>query len=104
MSGGPEHPGIPEDPSALRNPPTGRAGPLRPPPERGKRIVFTNGCFDLLHSGHAHLLRLAAAPGDFLVVGLNGDASVRRQKGDWRPVQGAADRAHLLARFPSSPT
>jgi D-beta-D-heptose 7-phosphate kinase/D-beta-D-heptose 1-phosphate adenosyltransferase len=63
----------------------------------GKRIVFTNGCFDILHAGHAQYLRRAAALGDVLLVGLNGDASVRRLKGEGRPVQGAADRAYLLA-------
>ncbi len=63
----------------------------------GKRIVFTNGCFDILHAGHARYLRRAAALGDVLVVGLNGDASVRRLKGEGRPVQTAADRAYLLA-------
>jgi len=54
----------------------------------GKRIVFTNGCFDILHAGHAQYLRRAAAMGDVLLVGLNGDASVRRLKGEGRPVQG----------------
>jgi D-beta-D-heptose 7-phosphate kinase/D-beta-D-heptose 1-phosphate adenosyltransferase len=63
----------------------------------GKRIVFTNGCFDILHAGHARYLRRAATLGDVLVVGLNGDASVRRIKGKGRPVQGEADRAYLLA-------
>jgi rfaE bifunctional protein nucleotidyltransferase chain/domain len=65
--------------------------------KQGKRIVFTNGCFDILHAGHARYLRQAAALGDVLVVGLNGDASVRRLKGAGRPVQKAADRAYLLA-------
>ncbi|HEY5461184.1 MAG TPA: adenylyltransferase/cytidyltransferase family protein, partial [Deferrimonas sp.] len=51
----------------------------------GKRIVFTNGCFDLLHAGHAQYLRRAAALGDVLLVGLNSDASVRRLKGEGRP-------------------
>lgn len=64
---------------------------------QGKRIVFTNGCFDILHAGHAQYLRRAASLGDVLVVGLNGDASVRRLKGKGRPVQKAADRAYLLA-------
>jgi D-beta-D-heptose 7-phosphate kinase/D-beta-D-heptose 1-phosphate adenosyltransferase len=63
----------------------------------GKRIVFTNGCFDLLHAGHAKYLRRAAVLGDVLLVGLNGDASVRRLKGEGRPVQTAVDRAYLLA-------
>jgi D-beta-D-heptose 7-phosphate kinase/D-beta-D-heptose 1-phosphate adenosyltransferase len=63
----------------------------------GKRIVFTNGCFDILHAGHAQYLQKAATLGDLLFVGLNGDASVRRLKGPGRPVQKAADRAYLLA-------
>ncbi|MBP2686462.1 MAG: D-alpha,beta-D-heptose 7-phosphate 1-kinase, partial [Deltaproteobacteria bacterium] len=97
MSGGPEHPGIPEDPSARVIPRRGvRALCVRLRNE-GKRIVFTNGCFDLLHAGHAQYLRRAAALGDVLFVGLNSDASVRRLKGEGRPVQGAADRAYLLA-------
>jgi D-beta-D-heptose 7-phosphate kinase/D-beta-D-heptose 1-phosphate adenosyltransferase len=64
---------------------------------QGKRIVFTNGCFDILHAGHARYLRHAAALGDVLFVGLNGDVSVRRLKGPGRPVQKASDRAYLLA-------
>ncbi|MGE5246873.1 MAG: D-glycero-beta-D-manno-heptose 1-phosphate adenylyltransferase [Verrucomicrobiota bacterium] len=68
---------------------------------RGKRIVFTNGCFDILHAGHARYLRSAASLGDVLVVGLNSDASVRRLKGAGRPVQRAADRAYLLASLES---
>ena len=63
----------------------------------GKRIVFTNGCFDILHAGHARYLRRAAAMGDVLVVGLNGDGSVRRLKGEGRPIQKGPDRAYLLA-------
>jgi len=63
----------------------------------GKRIVFTNGCFDILHAGHAQYLRRAASLGDVLFVGLNGDASVRRLKGEGRPVQNSRDRAYLLA-------
>ncbi|WP_435016404.1 D-glycero-beta-D-manno-heptose 1-phosphate adenylyltransferase [Tundrisphaera sp. TA3] len=65
--------------------------------EAGQRIVFTNGCFDLLHVGHARLLRQAAALGDFLVVGLNADASVRRLKGPSRPINDESSRAELLA-------
>jgi len=63
----------------------------------GQRIVFTNGCFDLLHLGHARLLRQAAALGDFLVVGLNSDASVRRLKGPARPLNSASARAEVLS-------
>jgi D-beta-D-heptose 7-phosphate kinase/D-beta-D-heptose 1-phosphate adenosyltransferase len=63
----------------------------------GQKLVFTNGCFDLLHVGHARLLRQASALGDFLIVGLNSDASVRRLKGPTRPVQNEDSRAELLA-------
>ncbi len=62
----------------------------------GKKVVFTNGCFDLLHVGHVRLLKRAAAEGDFLVVGLNSDASVVRLKGPERPLQGQDQRAELL--------
>jgi rfaE bifunctional protein nucleotidyltransferase chain/domain len=64
--------------------------------ERGK-VVFTNGVFDLLHSGHIDVLVGARARGDALVVGLNTDASVRRLKGPTRPVRSESDRAHVLA-------
>lgn len=63
----------------------------------GGRVAFTNGCFDLLHPGHISLLRQARAACDRLVVGLNSDASVRRLKGDDRPVQSEASRAAVLA-------
>ncbi len=61
------------------------------------RVVFTNGVFDLLHSGHVDLLCAARDRGDALVVGLNGDDSVRRLKGTSRPVRTVAERAHVLA-------
>jgi D-beta-D-heptose 7-phosphate kinase/D-beta-D-heptose 1-phosphate adenosyltransferase len=64
---------------------------------RGRRVVFTNGCFDILHPGHVSLLRQARAAGDVLVVGLNSDDSVRRLKGAGRPVQSEAARAAVLA-------
>jgi D-beta-D-heptose 7-phosphate kinase / D-beta-D-heptose 1-phosphate adenosyltransferase len=64
---------------------------------RGLRIGFTNGCFDLLHPGHLSLLQQARAACDYLVVGLNSDASVRRLKGPTRPVQGQDARASVLA-------
>lgn len=64
---------------------------------RGKKIVFTNGCFDILHVGHVRYLKEAAALGDYLVVGLNSDASVKRLKGPTRPVQNQSDRAEILA-------
>ncbi len=69
----------------------GVRAPLRPPTARRKKIVFTNGCFDILHAGHAQYLRRAASLGDLLFGGLNGDASVRRLKGKGRPVQKAGD-------------
>jgi D-beta-D-heptose 7-phosphate kinase/D-beta-D-heptose 1-phosphate adenosyltransferase len=64
---------------------------------KGKKIVFTNGCFDLLHRGHVEYLKKARQMGDLLVVGLNSDASVRRLKGAGRPVNRQADRAAVLA-------
>lgn len=63
----------------------------------GKQVVFTNGCFDLLHRGHVDLLRQARATGDVLVVGMNDDASVRRLKGAGRPLVPQQDRAEVLA-------
>ncbi len=63
----------------------------------GRTIVFTNGCFDLLHAGHLQILGFSRAQGDVLVVGLNSDRSVRELKGLDRPVYGAVDRARLLA-------
>ena len=63
----------------------------------GRRLVFTNGCFDLLHVGHVRYLQGARALGDALAVGLNADASVRVLKGPDRPLNGAGDRAEVLA-------
>ncbi len=64
---------------------------------RGKRIVFTNGCFDLLHPGHVRYLGAARALGDCLVVGINSDASVRRLgKADDRPITGERERAEII--------
>src|SRR5205809_7999002 len=63
----------------------------------GKRIVTTNGCFDLLHVGHVRYLQAARALGDFLAVGLNSDDSVRELKGLGRPITSENDRAELLA-------
>ncbi|MFQ5767829.1 MAG: PfkB family carbohydrate kinase [Acidobacteriota bacterium] len=68
--------------------------------EAGRRIVFTNGCFDLLHLGHIALLRQCAALGDVVVVGLNSDSSVRQVKGPPRPIQDQEQRALLLAALP----
>lgn len=63
----------------------------------GKKVVFTNGCFDLIHYGHLHYLAEAAALGDRLIVGLNSDESVRRLKGDQRPIKDETNRSFLLA-------
>jgi D-beta-D-heptose 7-phosphate kinase/D-beta-D-heptose 1-phosphate adenosyltransferase len=63
----------------------------------GARIVFTNGVFDLLHPGHLRYLQAARAHGDLLVVGLNSDASVRRNKGPERPINPEHERAEVLA-------
>jgi D-beta-D-heptose 7-phosphate kinase/D-beta-D-heptose 1-phosphate adenosyltransferase len=62
----------------------------------GERVVFTNGCFDLIHTGHIELLTFAAREGDRLIVGLNTDASVRRLKGPTRPIQTELDRARII--------
>ena len=64
---------------------------------KGKRIVFTNGCFDILHVGHIEYLKKAKALGDILVVGLNSDSSVRSIKGPKRPVNNEKARAKVLA-------
>jgi rfaE bifunctional protein nucleotidyltransferase chain/domain len=64
---------------------------------RGRRIVFTNGVFDLLHPGHIRYLQAARAEGDVLVVGVNSDRSVRANKGPSRPVMPEAERAEVLA-------
>lgn len=63
----------------------------------GKTVVFTNGCFDLLHRGHVHILREARAMGDILIVGVNSDRSVRGIKGPKRPILGETDRSELIA-------
>ena len=68
-----------------------------PAKRNGKRVVFTNGCFDLLHPGHIHSLETARALGDVLIVGMNSDESVRALKGPGRPVIPAAERAEILA-------
>jgi len=62
----------------------------------GRRVVFTNGCFDILHAGHVRFLQAARREGDVLVVGLNADASVQRLKGAGRPIHGEADRIAVL--------
>ena len=63
----------------------------------GRRIVFTNGVFDILHPGHVRYLQAARALGDVLIVGLNGDESVRRTKGSARPINPERERAEMLA-------
>lgn len=70
-------------------------------PRRPPRVVFTNGCFDILHVGHTRYLKEARALGDLLVVGLNSDESVRGLKGPSRPVQSQADRGEILASLGS---
>ncbi len=65
--------------------------------ERGKRVVLANGHFDLLHVGHVRYLEGARAEGDFLVVGVNGDASTARRKGVGRPILPAPERAEIVA-------
>jgi D-beta-D-heptose 7-phosphate kinase/D-beta-D-heptose 1-phosphate adenosyltransferase len=63
----------------------------------GRRVVFTNGVFDILHPGHVRHLREARSLGDLLIVGLNADASVRRNKGPQRPINSEQDRAEIVA-------
>jgi rfaE bifunctional protein nucleotidyltransferase chain/domain len=67
----------------------------------GRRVVFTNGCFDLLHPGHIRALELARALGDALIVGLNSDSSVRQLKGEGRPIISEAERAEILTALES---
>ena len=68
---------------------------------KGKKIVFTNGCFDLLHYGHVKYLQEAKKKGDILVVGINSDASIKRIKGNKRPVINERDRLGLIAALES---
>ena len=65
--------------------------------EESQKLVFTNGCFDILHSGHVRYLQTAAGFGDILVLGLNSDSSVRKLKGPRRPIVTQAARAYLLS-------
>ena len=69
--------------------------------EHGRKLVFTNGCFDLLHVGHVRYLQAARALGDALLVAINGDESVRALKGQGRPLNQAEDRAELVAALES---
>jgi len=73
------------------------AGLVEAEKRSGKRIVFTNGCFDLLHVGHVKYLQKARSFGDLLILGLNSDSSIRRLKGEKRPLIGEDERAHILA-------
>ena len=97
---------MPSSPARHRGPPPARgkllsrtraAREVARARRRGERIVFTNGCFDLLHVGHVRSLESARRLGDRLVVGVNDDASVRRLKGPGRPVVAARRRAEVLA-------
>jgi rfaE bifunctional protein nucleotidyltransferase chain/domain len=67
----------------------------------GKQLVFTNGCFDIVHRGHVTYLASARNEGDALVVGVNSDASVRRNKGELRPINSEEDRAYVLGSLSS---
>ena len=67
----------------------------------GRKLVFTNGCFDLLHVGHVRYLAAARAAGDVLLVAINGDESVRALKGEARPINRAQDRAEVVAALES---
>jgi D-beta-D-heptose 7-phosphate kinase/D-beta-D-heptose 1-phosphate adenosyltransferase len=69
--------------------------------KKKQRVVFTNGCFDILHRGHVEYLEGAKSLGDILIVGLNTDTSVRRLKGSGRPVVEEDDRAHVIAGLAS---
>lgn len=64
--------------------------------EQNKKLVFTNGCFDILHRGHIEYIKQAKSLGDYLIIGLNSDSSVKRIKGDSRPVNNEQDRAYIL--------
>ena len=69
--------------------------------QQNRKIVFTNGCFDLLHVGHIRYLNEAKKLGDFLIVGVNSDESVKRLKGPARPIQNQSDRAEILKSLKS---
>ena len=69
--------------------------------KKGKKIVTTNGCFDLLHIGHIHSLRAAKKQGDILIVGINSDSSVRKIKGKLRPIVPERERAEIIAELKS---
>ncbi|HEX2961966.1 MAG TPA: D-glycero-beta-D-manno-heptose 1-phosphate adenylyltransferase [Ignavibacteriales bacterium] len=67
--------------------------------DEGKKVVFTNGCFDILHAGHVDYLSKAKALGDILIVGMNSDSSIRNIKGELRPIISEAERAFLVANL-----
>lgn len=67
--------------------------------EKGRKIVFTNGCFDLIHAGHIYLLKRAKSLGDILIVGLNSDRSVKKIKGNDRPIYSEKERAFILSEI-----
>jgi D-beta-D-heptose 7-phosphate kinase/D-beta-D-heptose 1-phosphate adenosyltransferase len=69
--------------------------------EQGRKIVFTNGCFDILHLGHVKYLEEAKKYGDVLILGLNADSSVKKLKGDSRPINSQEDRAYILVSLRS---
>lgn len=69
--------------------------------KKGKKVIFTNGCFDILHKGHVKLLEEAKSLGDVLIVALNSDASVRKIKGPKRPLNNQRDRAAIVAALSS---
>lgn len=69
--------------------------------EEGKIVVFTNGCFDIIHRGHVEYLNQAKSLGDYLIIGLNSDKSVRKLKGEGRPVNSEKDRAFILSNLKS---
>lgn len=74
---------------------------LEPLKQEGKKIIMTNGCFDILHVGHTRYLAESKAVGDILVVALNSDASVKQLKGNSRPINNQVDRAELLTQLRS---
>ncbi|MCM8765054.1 MAG: D-glycero-beta-D-manno-heptose 1-phosphate adenylyltransferase [Candidatus Omnitrophica bacterium] len=67
--------------------------------KKGKKIVFTNGCFDILHAGHLYCLEKSRKFGDVLIVGINSDRSVEKLKGKNRPIVGEKDRSYLISGF-----
>ncbi len=78
------------------------AGQVRKWRKEGQSLVFTNGCFDLLHAGHIRYLQTAAAFADIFILGLNSDSSVRKLKGLSRPIMSQPDRALLLSARPGN--